>query len=175
MYWPATIKPGSVYQGLVQNIDYTPTFLELAGMEIDKSDIDGVSLAKVLHGDRKPIHDHLFFELGYARGIIADGWKYIAVRYDKKTEAKIRKGISFVGWQGRKLKYPYYVRNQHLGYHSGLFHPHYFAKDQLYDLKNDPEEKENLFHSNPRKAEEMKNLLIKELQTFDQRPYGEMV
>jgi len=32
--WPGKIKPGSVSQALIQNIDYAPTFLELAGAKV---------------------------------------------------------------------------------------------------------------------------------------------
>jgi len=176
MYWPEGIKPGSIYNELVQNIDYAPTFLDLARVEIDASmEIDGISLSKVLKGDTKPVHDYLFFELGYARGVMTKDSKYIAVRYDQKTEQKIAKGIKFNGWEGRKLDFPYYVRNQHLGYHSGIYNENYFDKDQLYDLKNDPDEKNNIYDSNTGKAEEMKQKLVEYLRSFPARPYGEMV
>ncbi|MBW1804028.1 MAG: sulfatase-like hydrolase/transferase [Deltaproteobacteria bacterium] len=176
MYWPAEIKPDSVYNELVQNIDHAPTFLDLAGVKIDKSmEIDGVSLSKVLKGDKKPLHDHLFFEMGYARGVMTKDSKYIAVRYDEKTNRKIEKGFKFDGWQGRKLEFPYYVRNQHLGYHSGIYNENYFDKDQLYDLNNDPDEKNNISNSNTEKTEEMKKLLVEYLRSFPGRPYGEMV
>ncbi|MCK5175612.1 MAG: sulfatase-like hydrolase/transferase, partial [Planctomycetes bacterium] len=175
MYWPGGIKPGSVYNELVQNIDHAPTFLDLAGVEIDKSmEIDGVSLSKVLKGDKKPVHDHLFFELGYARGVVTKDSKYIAVRYDEKTMQKIKKGVTFDGWEGRKLEFPYYVRNQHLGYHSGIYNKNYFDKDQLYDLKKDPDEKNNIYDSNPKEAAKLKKLLTEDLRSFPERPYGEM-
>ena len=175
MYWPEGIKSGSVYNELVQNIDHAPTFLNLAGVEIDESmEIDGVSLSKVLKGDKKPVHDHLFFELGYARGVVTKDLKYIAVRYDEKTEQKIKKEITFDGWEGRKLEFPYYVRNQHLGYHSGIYNKNYFDKDQLYDLKNDPDEKYNIYNFNTEKTGEMKKLLAENLRSFPGRPYGEM-
>mgnify|MGYP005853310249 CR=1 FL=1 len=41
--WPGVIKPGSVSQALIQNIDYGPTFLDLAGAEIPPS-MQGKSL-----------------------------------------------------------------------------------------------------------------------------------
>ncbi len=41
--WPGKIKPGSVSQALIQNIDYAPTFLEAAGAEIPSS-MQGKSL-----------------------------------------------------------------------------------------------------------------------------------
>lgn len=176
MYWPEGIKPGSVYDELVQNIDHAPTFLNLAGVEIDKSmEIDGLSLSKVLKGDKKPVRDHLFFEMGYFRGVVTKDWKYMALRYDEKTEKKIEKGGTFDGWEGRKLKLPYHVRNQHLGYHAGIYNKNIFDKDQLYDLKKDPDEKNNIYDSNPKEAAEMKKLLAEDLRSFPERPYGEMV
>ena len=174
MYWPEGIKPGSIYNELVQNIDFAPTFLNLAGVEIDNSmEIDGVSLVNVLQRDPKPVHDHLFFEIGYARGVMTKDSKYIAVRYDETSEQKIAKGIQFDGWEGRKLDLPYYVRNQHLGYHAGIYNKNYFDKDQLYDLHDDPDEKDNIFDSHPEKSEAMKKILAEYLRSFPGRPYGE--
>lgn len=175
MYWPDGIKPGSVYNELVQNIDYAPTFLDLAGVKIDKTmEIDGVSLANVLKGSSKPVHDHLFFELGYARGVMTKDFKYIAVRYDEKTNQEIKKGHKFDGWKGRKLDLPYYVRNNHLGYHSAIYHKNYFDSDQLYDIKKDPWEKNNIYDANPEKATIMRRFLAQYLGSFPNRPYGEM-
>ena len=175
MYWPAGIKAGSEYNGLVQNIDFAPTFLDLAGVEVDASmEIDGTSLKNVLKGHQEPVHDHLFFEIGFARGVMTKDWKYIAVRYDEQTNRRIEKGQKFDGWEGRNLDVPYYVRNQHLGYHAGLYHENYFDRDQLYNLKDDPLEKDNLFTSEPEKTAEMKNILARDLRLFSQRPFGEL-
>lgn len=35
MFWPAGIPPGSYYEEWVQNIDFTPTFFDLAGVSLD--------------------------------------------------------------------------------------------------------------------------------------------
>lgn len=71
MHWPNGIKEKSEYNELVQNINYAPTFLEMAEMDLKKapSKMDGVSFRKVLRGSQKPVHDYLFFELGYALGV----------------------------------------------------------------------------------------------------------
>ena len=45
--WPGVVKPGTRSQALIQNIDYAPTFLEAAGVEIP-ADIQGRSLLPVL-------------------------------------------------------------------------------------------------------------------------------
>lgn len=47
--WPAKIKPGSVQNAMALNIDFAPTFLELAGMKAPK-EIQGRSLVPLLEG-----------------------------------------------------------------------------------------------------------------------------
>lgn len=175
MHWPAGIQPETNYDELVQNIDFTPTFLDLAGVDLNTVDskMDGVSLKKVLKGNNNAVHDYLFFELGYARGVMTKEWKYITVRYDEKAQEQIDKGVIFKGWNGHDHKLPYYTRNSHLGYHAALLNEHYFEKNQLYDLKNDPAEKKNIVDLNTNKTKEMKKLLIKSLQSFPDRPYAE--
>jgi len=176
MYWPAGIKPGSTYDELVQNIDYTPTFLDLAGVKLNSvKQLDGKSLTKVLKGSQKPVHDYLFFEMGFARGVMTKDWKYITVRYDEKTQKQVDNGVVFKGWQGHTHQLPYYLRNRHLGYHAALLNPNYFEQNQLYDMKNDAKESMNVFDKNPEKVKEMKKNLIKSLKLFPGRPYGEFV
>ncbi|NOR74319.1 MAG: sulfatase-like hydrolase/transferase [Draconibacterium sp.] len=176
MYWPAGIKPGSTYDELVQNIDYTPTFLDLAGVKLNSvKELDGVSLKKTLFGSQKSVHDYLFFELGFARGVMTKDWKYITVRYDEKAEKQIKDGVILTGWNGHKYNQPYYIRNSHLGYHAALLNEHYFERNQLYDMKNDPVENNNIIDSNSKKTEEMKKMLVKSLESFPDRPYGELV
>jgi len=176
MYWPAGIKAGSTYDELVQNIDYAPTFLELAGVKLNSvKELDGVSLKETLKGKQKPVHDYLFFELGFARGVMTKDWKYITVRYDKKAEKQIADGVVLTGWNGHKYKQPYYIRNSHLGYHAALLNEHYFERNQLYDMINDPVENNNIIESNPEKVGELKKMLVKSLESFPDRPYGELV
>ena len=45
--WPGVIAPGARSHALIQNIDYAPTFLEMAGVEIPR-DIQGRSLVPLL-------------------------------------------------------------------------------------------------------------------------------
>ncbi len=57
--WPGKIKPGTVYDQLVQNIDYAPTLLEACGVGIP-DDMQGVSLQRVIE-DGTEIHDALYY------------------------------------------------------------------------------------------------------------------
>ena len=177
MHWPNGIKPNQEYNELVQNIDFTPTFLELAGIKLKNvpSLLDGVSLKKVLRGNKKPVHDYLFFELGYARSVMTKDWKYISVRYDDKKQNRINKGFTFKGWKGKELQYPYYTRNGHLGNIASKSSAFYFDADQIFNLIDDPRETENIFKNNKEKAAELKLLLTKSLETFPNRPYAEFV
>ena len=177
MHWPNGIKSNQVYNELVQNIDFTPTLLELAGVKLKniESILDGVSLKKVLKGTKKPVHDYLFFEMGYARSVMTKDWKYISVRYDKQKQNRINKGLTFKGWKGAELQYPYYTRNGHLGNIASKSSAFYFDADQVFDLVKDPRETKNIFEDNREKAEELKILLTKSLKSFPNRPYAEFV
>ena len=176
MYWPAGIKAGSRYEELVQNIDFTPTFLDLAGVLQTPSKCDGVSLKNVISGTQtNPVHDFLFFELGYARATLTKDWKYITVRYDDATQQKIDAGVRFPSFiKGETMTYPYYVRNSSLGYYGASNYTHYFESDQLYNMINDPTEQVNAFETNKAVADDLKVKLISKLETFPGRPYGEL-
>ena len=175
MYWPAGINAGSTYDELVQNIDYATTFLDLAGVDLKTVDpIDGASLKNVLSGNENPVHDYLYFELGYARGVMTKEWKYITVRYDEETETKIANGNTFNGYNEETIDAPYYTRNKHLGYGAATKNPFYFHRDQLFDLLNDPLETTNIFNAKPDMALMMKKQLYQSLISFPDRPYGDI-
>jgi len=86
MRLPKGFKAKGDITEMVQNIDYAPTFLELAGAEIP-SDIHGVSLVPLLRGDhpkdwRKALYYH-FYEYPAEHmvkrhyGVRTDRWKLI--------------------------------------------------------------------------------------------------
>jgi len=102
-------------------------------------------------------------------------WKYITVRYNEKAQKQINEGVILTGWNNHKYKQPYYIRNSHLGYHAALLNEHYFDRNQLFDMKNDPKEDQNIADSNPKKVKEMQKILVNTLKSFPGRPYGELV
>ena len=62
--WPGVTKPGSVDTHMCQNLDYAPTFLDIAGAPIPE-DMQGVSLKPLLEGKkpkdwRKSIYYHYY-------------------------------------------------------------------------------------------------------------------
>lgn len=48
--WPGVVKPGIRPEAMIQNIDYAPTFLEAAGLEVP-DDIQGRSLMPIFEND----------------------------------------------------------------------------------------------------------------------------
>jgi len=54
--WPGVVEPGIRPQAMIQNIDYAPTFLEIAGVEIP-DDIQGHSLVPILKNEGQTPED----------------------------------------------------------------------------------------------------------------------
>ena len=66
MRWPGVIEPGSKPESLIQNIDYAPTFLEIAGLEAPQ-EVQGRSMVQLCKGNstnwRESIY-YAYYELG---------------------------------------------------------------------------------------------------------------
>lgn len=60
MKYPKEIKPGTVINELVQNLDFAPTFLDYAGIEIPK-DIQGASFRKLVNGEASEWRDAIYY------------------------------------------------------------------------------------------------------------------
>ena len=173
--WKGHIQPNSTYDGITANIDFVPTVLDLCGITppVDYS-VDGKSFKPVLFGSQKPIREYLLSDLGYARAVKSKDWKYIAVRYPEDVQRQIDKGEKFPNFEKNPpLDVPLLTRNSHLGYHAALHNPHYFEPDQLYNMKTDREEKNNVFLQYPEVAGQMKKDLSRALHQFPDRPFGE--
>jgi arylsulfatase A-like enzyme len=178
MKWPGTIDAGRVCDHVVGSIDLVPTVLQACGVQIPKSYImDGRSLMPVLEGSDDPVREALFIQMGYAYGIKTDDWKYIAVRYPAEMERTISRGEKDPEWTHPSWEVPdqpYLILHYQLAKWSAEANPHYFARNQLFNLQADPEEKNNLFRQMPEKAGQMKQLLRQKIRThIPHRPFGE--
>ena len=174
MCWKDSIVSGVDYRGLIQSIDFAPTILDLAGIEYEgDTAFDGMSLKHILKTGAGSAHESLFAELGYARSVKTDKWKYIAVRYPEDVQAKIDSGGTWTGFDGGVLEFPYLTRNGHLGHYASQQNPHYFEMNQLYDLEADSAETINLYEQHPEVVLQMKELLSGYLRDFENRPFGE--
>ena len=148
--YPGHTKPGSVCNRLVQNIDYAPTFLALAGVKQPK-DMPGRSLVPVLNnGDnvknwRQSIYYHYY-----------DYPTYHMVRKHDGVRTDRYKLIHFYGKGGLDAvpenKYQNVPGTREYATLKGLESIGYFEpKDEavdyceLYDLQADPHEQNNIF------------------------------
>ena len=85
MRYPKMIKPGTLIDGMVLNIDLCPTFLDLAGIPILET-VQGRSMRPLLkgrkHGWREEFLYEYFQEKGFPRtptmtGVRTERWKYV--------------------------------------------------------------------------------------------------
>jgi arylsulfatase A-like enzyme len=158
-------KAKGVIDALVSNIDFAPTILEMAGGDPTKvKSFDGVSMLPLLDKKTDKIHESLYFEMGFSRGVLKDSLKYIALRFPKFAQdwdLKKRKEV-LDKWnmfrKENKLRYHYTDPSKpfsHLmlipgggdaEYASTQRYKHYYDTDQLYDLRTDPLEQNNLYN-----------------------------
>lgn len=109
--FPNRIKADSVVKEMVQNLDFAPTFLDFAGVDIP-SDMQGLSFRKILEG---------------------------------KTPADWRQSIYY-----HYYEYPaVHMVKRHYGVRTARYKLIHFYHDidawELYDLKKDPEELNNIY------------------------------
>ena len=157
---------------LVQNTDMVPTFFDVAGAVVPEGyKMDGKSIKPILTDPEAKVHDHLYFELGYARGVRTEKWKYIAVRYGAERfgqieNASLEKLPGLLAYQGSTKNTSNHLQKR----------AHYLEPDQLYNLSDDPLEMNNLAKNPEFKAqlEKMRGLLTAKLETQG-RPFGEFV
>lgn len=176
-YWPGHTKP-QVCDEMIQNIDFAPTFLDLAGYRPPEAmEIDGRSFAPLLHGKPFRGHDAVYSEIGLTRAVSTPEWKYIAfhvppslqrtreermVDHLKLVEDIKAKGQWFEEWE-LDPEARYYQMGMGAGGASferwqvcrgATWEHNYFDIDQLYDLRADPGESKNLAND-PQHAEKL--------------------
>ena len=185
-YWPGVIEAGARPQELVQNIDFAPTFFEMAGTEAPADMmLDGVSLMPVLRGEspedwRKAVYS----EIGLARSVSSADWSYVAfyvppslqrTKAERVAEAEeYYYGEMLVEAPWMEEDYPFLEDAPYfqLGMKPGGFRferwqlkdpantpwaPSYFDQDQLFHLENDPTETTNLA-GNPEYAQQLEEM-----------------
>ncbi len=163
----------------VSNIDFLPTIVDFAGGHLAENEVDGKSFRPLLEKRSEHLHEALYFELGYARAVIKGHWKYLTVRYpqhlrnmslnerrqrlEKYNQRRLHKRLRIVT-DDPTLPFSHLsalpgggdAERQSTGKK-----PAYYDTDQLYNLKDDPNELHNLAKEarfNP-KLQEMKEIL----------------
>ncbi len=90
MKYPKEIKPGTIIDKMVQNLDFAPTFLDYAGVEIEK-EIQGESFRKLVSGEISEWRDAIYYtyyefpgehHVKRHYGVRTDRYKLIHFYYD---------------------------------------------------------------------------------------------
>jgi N-acetylglucosamine-6-sulfatase len=121
VHYPRLIRPGTVFDQMVLNIDVAPTLLDFAGVDIPAA-MQGRSWRPVLEGRDPQGRDHWLYEYFWEKNFPWDPTQY--------------------GIRTRRFKY---IRYPDIGHAD----PDYPMKgelpaEELYDLENDPLEMRNL-------------------------------
>jgi len=178
---------GNRNNALVSNIDFVPTLFDIAGGKSDTiSGIDGVSMLPLLNGEVDKIHESLYFEMGFSRGILKDSIKYIALRYPEYANnwTYEQRDSVLTKWNDfRKAnQYAYHFTDPNMPfshlmllpgggdaeYWSMKKYPHYYETDQLYDLRKDNKEQINLIDDKDYQValDDLRNELTQYLNTL---------
>jgi len=166
--YPGKIEAGKRMETKFQLTDMLPTFLDAGHIPMPEDlDIDGISIWKQITGTSgAEVHDDLYFEFGYSRGVLHNNWKYISVRFPDELTRNMKNG---------KVDRAYALRGAVTDEPCFDRYPAYFDADQLYNLETDPDEQHNLAYD-PDYAEQLKAMqerLWNILATFD-HPFPEV-
>jgi len=160
--WTNNNHAGERCNSFVQNIDIFPTIAEACGLSLPEN-IDGESFIPIINKETTEIREDMYFEIGLTRGIKTNDFKYIAFRYPKYLTNLMK--------ERQASEAPNHLNatwgNQ--AYSAMRFYSSYWDPDQLFDLRNDPNEQNNLAN-NPEYAsvlKEMKQKLMIYLKDFD--------
>jgi len=139
IWWPEKIKKGTISDIPVTHLDFYPTFIEIAGIEKPKGKIlDGQSLMPILTGEGDFRERPLFWHFPiYLEAYLEEGDQTQDPLFRTRPGSAIRYG----DW-----KLIQYFENNDI---------------ELYNLKDDISEKNNIVKLNTKKANELVELLNK--------------
>ncbi|RZO86612.1 MAG: sulfatase [Kiritimatiellaceae bacterium] len=168
--WPGVIEPWRP-EAWIQNVDFAPTFFELAGAEPPANmPLDGRSLVPILRGETpEDWRREIYSEIGLTRAVTTPEWSYVAFRVPpslQRTRAE-RYAEAKTYYAQMLEKHPWMEREFPLleeapyfqmgivpgGYAFERWHikateekpwvNSYFDRDQLFDLERDPRQSKN--------------------------------
>lgn len=151
--WPEQIEAGTKSSTPSMNIDFFPTFLKLAGLEIPQDRIiDGNDISSSLLGDsiEKPQNIFYFYHHDILEGIRVGDYKYYRKINLYKYPMPANKSLAKIA-AGKLGRWPL-----------------------LYNLKNDPNECYNLSDNNPEKVKQMDSLMTVWEQKIENGPLGKI-
>jgi uncharacterized sulfatase len=158
MHWPNGINTPQVRHQLVSTMDILPTAIDIAGGRLPEK-VDGKSLIPLIENNKASIHDHLFWS-----GIHSATWGYLITKTTKHHGNE--RPFAPPAWV--IIKNDYLLR--FIGtYQPGLLTDYMEGKDpvvELYNIKNDPAELNNIAKDKPETVHEMAKIYFGESKDF---------
>jgi arylsulfatase A len=138
MKWPARISPGTTCREPAMTIDLLPTIAELLGGKLPDHPIDGKSISDLMCGgaDKKSPHEALYFYWGSDLQAIRSGHWKMHFPHNYRT---------LNGTPGGKDGVPVKYESEEIGL-------------ALFDLSQDPGERQNVLQMHPEIAEKLQSL-----------------
>ncbi len=159
VHWPAGIKKRGIYTELISTIDILPTAVEIAGGEVP-GEIDGKSFSPILKGSfETKLHDQLLWA-----GIHSARWGFEIMRTTKThdNEASYAPAAWVIKKEDYMLRFVGTLEpGVYLDYMNGR-EPVF----ELYNVKNDPAERNNLAQEMPGKVKELAKLYFSRAEDF---------
>lgn len=161
--WPGRVEPGSICRTFVQNIDFLPTLIDALHLQVPAGyAMDGCTYLPNLHGSTEPLREDHYNEMGCARSVQTDRWKYVSLRFPKSALDTLRAGTCEFP-PNHLARFP-----SSGGDLTAYYQTAYYDADQLYEIQQDRGENINLA-GHPDYAEvltEMKARLRRHLDTL---------
>ena len=91
-YWPSKIQPGSTTDHPSAFWDFFPTAIEIAGLNKNWANIDGISFLPTLTGKEQKAHSYLYWEFlkkGGRQAVRMDQWKAVRLNMSNNPDAPI--------------------------------------------------------------------------------------
>ncbi len=127
--WPGVVQPGSVVTEPVSSVDFFPTVMEILGGDTPDKPVDGVSLLPLLNGQEGLEREALYWHYPHYHGAGIG------------PSGAVRKGnYKLIEWYDESIEGPE-------------------SRFELYDLKEDIGEQNNLAGKRPEKTRELRQML----------------
>jgi arylsulfatase A-like enzyme len=148
--WPAVVKPGTTCDVPVINVDFFPTFLDLAGAKTEKQ-LDGESLLPLLKQDGSLKREAIFWHFpGYLDSPVTRGRELdVRTGFRSRPVSVIRKG----DWKLHLFLEEWQLDGgmEKLGTNQAV---------ELYNIREDIGERKDLAKDQPAKRDELLNELL---------------
>lgn len=168
--WPTQVKAGATSKALTQYVDWLPTCIELAGGELNETDLDGMSLVNVLNGTKETHRDAVFgiqTSRGINQGPEAYGIRTVRneryrlvwnLNFESQFQNVVTEGFkTYQSWGTKGEAGDQFAKQQFERYQS---RPEF----ELYDLDHDPFEMNNL--AGTKELEDIQAMLQRKLTNW---------